>query len=313
MQSMELRKLGPTGLQVSLVGLGCNNFGRRCDADATRAVVERALDVGINFFDTADIYGRGQSEEFLGKALGSRRQTVVVATKFGGAMGPDPGSGGASRRHVMRAVEASLTRLGSDYIDLYQIHFPDANTPAQETLRALDDCVRQGKVRYIGCSNYSAWRLVEALWISRSLNLESFVSAQNEYSLLDRRIERDLLEPARSYGIGVLPFFPLASGLLTGKYRRGSEPPAGSRLAATSALADRLLTERNFEKVERLERFAEERGHTLLELAFGWLAAQPLVPSIIAGATSPAQIDANARATVWQLTPDELAAVDEIA
>jgi len=309
---MELRKLGPTGLQVSLVGLGCNNFGRRCDAETTRAVVDRALEVGINFFDTADIYGRGQSEEFLGKALGVRRQTAIVATKFGGAMGADPGSGGASRRHVMRAIEASLTRLGTDYIDLYQIHFPDTNTPVQETLRALDDCVRQGKVRYIGCSNYSGWRLVEALWVSRSQGLESFVTAQNEYSLLDRRIERDLLEPARSYGIGILPFFPLASGLLTGKYRRGAEPPSGSRLAATTALAERLLTERNFEKVEKLEHFAEARGHSLLELAFGWLAAQPCVPSIIAGATSAAQVEANARATVWQLTPDELSAIDEL-
>ena len=232
---MEFRSLGSSGLQVSLVGLGCNNFGRRCDAEQTRAVVHRALDEGVNFFDTADMYGeRGGSEELLGKALGSRRDDIVLATKFGAPMGDAPDQRGASRRWIQRALEASLRRLGTDYIDLYQLHFPDASTPQEETLRALDDLVRAGKVRYLGCSNFASWQLVDALWISRDSGLSSYVSAQNLYNLLDRRIERELVPACREFGVGVLPYFPLASGFLTGKYRRGRPAPRGTRMDSTN-------------------------------------------------------------------------------
>jgi aryl-alcohol dehydrogenase-like predicted oxidoreductase len=310
---MQERNLGSSGLRVSLVGLGCNNFGGRIDLEATRKVVHKALDLGITLFDTADVYGeRGGSERFLGEVLGERRKDIVLATKFGMDMDDAGRMKGGSRAYVMKAVEDSLRRLRTDWIDLYQLHRADPLTPIEETLRALDDLIRQGKVRYIGCSNLAAWQVVEAQWTAEARNLNAFASCQDEYSLVVRDIERELVPAIEAYRMGLLPFFPLASGLLTGKYQRGSEPPVGSRLAATSALAERLLTERNFEKVEKLERFAEEHGHTLLELAMSWLAAQPCVPTIIAGATSPGQVEANARATVWQLTPDELLAIDEL-
>ena len=310
---MEFRPLGKSGLQVSLAGLGCNGFGRRCDAEQTRAVVHRALDEGINFFDTADMYGGGASEELLGKALGSRRDEVVVATKFGAPMGEAPDQRGGSRRWIQRAVEASLRRLGTDYIDLYQLHFPDANTPQEETLRALDDLVHAGKVRYLGCSNLAGWQLVDALWISRAGGLSSYVSAQNLYNLLDRRIERELVPACREFGVGVLPYFPLASGFLTGKYQPGQEPPEGTRLAGMGARADSILTEDNFERLGALEGFARECGHGLLELAVGWLASQPVVSSVISGATRPDQVTANAAATVWRLSPAELVQVDKLS
>jgi aryl-alcohol dehydrogenase-like predicted oxidoreductase len=311
---MECARLGRSGLQVSVVGLGCNNFGWRCDAEQTRAVVERALEEGVTLFDTADMYGnRGGSEELLGKALGSRRHQVVVATKFGAPMGDGPYEHGASRRYIHRAVEASLRRLGTDYIDLYQIHFPDSSTPQEETLGALDDLVRTGKVRYIGCSNFAGWQLADAQWISRAGGLASYVSAQNLYNLLDRRIERELVPACRHFEVSVLPYFPLASGLLTGKYRRGAEPPEGSRLATVGRMAEQALTDANFDRVEALERYARERGRGLLDLAMGWLAAQPHVASVISGATRPDQVTANVRASEWKLGADELAEVDALA
>ncbi len=309
---MEYEPLGKSGLRVSVVGLGCNNFGRRCDAAETRAIVAKALDSGITLFDTADVYGpAGLSEEYLGKALEGRRADVVLATKFAMPMGEGPLQRGGSRRWVMQAAEASLRRLGTDWIDLYQMHVPDAGTPIDETLRALDDLVRQGKVRYVGCSNFAGWQVVEAAWTARAGGLASFVSAQNQYSLLERAIESELVPACNAYGLGVLPYFPLASGLLTGKYRRGEKPPEGTRLAAARFAG--LLSERNFERVEKLESFARDAGRSLLELAFSWLAGQPHVASVIAGATRPEQIEQNVHAAGWKLSAEELARVNELS
>ena len=309
---MEYRSLGRSGLQVSAVGLGCNNFGRRCDQEQTTAVVQKALELGITFFDTADIYGpRGLSEEFLGKALQGHRREALIATKFVGPMGEGPLWGGASRRYIIEAAEASLERLGTDHIDLYQVHFPDARTPSEETLRALDDLVRQGKVRYIGCSNYAGWQVVEAQWITRTEHLSPLISAQNQYNLLDRRIERELVPASKAYGLGILPYFPLASGFLTGKYRSGESPPEGTRLAA-GPMGARILTDENFETLSKLEGFAEAAGHSMLELAIGWLASQPHVASVMAGATKPEQVEQNVKAAEWRLTTEELAEVDTI-
>jgi aryl-alcohol dehydrogenase-like predicted oxidoreductase len=309
---MEYKSLGKSGLQVSAVGLGCNNFGMRIDKEQTAAVVNRALEVGINFFDTADIYGGTQSEVFLGEALGDRRNHVVVATKFSGPTGEGPGNKGGSRRYVMHAVENSLRRLGTDYIDLYQYHFPDPKTPIDETLRALDDLVTSGKVRYVGSSNMTGWQVVEADWVAREAHLNPFVTAQNEYSLIDRRAERELVPACRKYGIGILPYFPLASGMLTGKYRRGEAPPEGSRIAAWGSRGERLLSDRNFDIAEGLERFASERGKTLLDVAIGWLATQDAVSSVISGATKPEQVEANAAAAEYRLSPDEMEEIDRI-
>ena len=307
---MEYKNLGRSGLQVSVVGLGCNNFGRRCDEKQTASVVHKALELGITFFDTADIYGpRGLSEEYLGKALHDHRREAIIATKFVGPMGEGSLWGGASRRYIFEAVEASLRRLDTDHIDLYQIHFPDGRTPIEETLRALDDLVRQGKVRYVGCSNFAAWQVAEAQWTARTEHLAPLASAQNQYSLLDRRIERELVPACNAYGLGVLPYFPLASGFLTGKYRPGQPPPEGSRLAGAAPGAERILTERNFETLAKLEPFAESRGHSMVELAIGWLASQPHVASVIAGATKPEQVEQNVRAAEWRLTADELTEV----
>jgi aryl-alcohol dehydrogenase-like predicted oxidoreductase len=285
----------------------------RCDAEVTRAVVQRALDEGVTLFDTADIYGnRGGSEELLGKALGDRRREIVLATKFGMAMGEGPYMRGASYRYVIAAAEASLKRLGTDYIDLYQIHMPDPETPQHETLEALNDLVRSGKVRYIGNSNFSAWQTVDAHWISRSRGLASYVSAQNQYNLLDRRIERELVPACREFGVGILPYFPLASGFLTGKYRRGAELPKGARLSLVQRMAQQTLTDENFATLERLEKFASSHEHTMLELAVGWLASQPQVSSVISGATSPDQVTQNVKAGNWKLSADELAEVDKL-
>jgi len=306
---MEFRRLGGSGLQVSVAGLGCNNFGRRCDPAATASVVHKALDLGVNFFDTADVYGGGLSEEYLGKALGTRRKDVVIATKFGMPMQGVAHPGG-SRRYIFRAVEDSLARLGSDYIDLYQIHRPDAETPIDETLHALDDLVRQGKVRYLGSSNFSGWQVADAEWTARAAGLNRFLSAQNLYNLLDRRIERELVPACARFGISILPFFPLASGFLTGKYRRGEAPAEGTRLAAAGPMAERALTDRNFDTLERLEDFAAKRDRNVLELAMGWLASQPTIPSVIAGATRPDQVELNVRAVEWHLSPEELLELD---
>ena len=310
---MEYRPLGRSGLHVSVIGLGCNNFGRRCDAEQTARVVQKALDLGITFFDTADVYGQqGLSEEYLGRALQGHRRDVIIATKFASPMGEGPLWRGASRRYIFEAVHDSLRRLGTDYIDLYQVHFPDAVTPIEETMRALDDLVRQGLVRYIGCSNFTAWQVVEAQWVARTEHLTPFISAQNQYNLLERRIEAELVPACRKYGLGILPYFPLASGFLTGKYRRGEPAPEGTRLAQAGPMASRVLTDRNFDILEGLEAFAAERGHTVAELALAWLAAQPAVGSVIAGATSPEQVEANVKAAEWTLTQEDLAEVDRI-
>jgi len=311
---VEYRNLGESGLKISLAGLGCNNFGMRCDAEQTRAVVHRALDEGVTFFDTADIYGnRGGSEEMLGKALGPRRAEVIVASKFGMPMGDGPYKRGASRRYVMAAAEASLKRLGTDYIDVYQLHQPDPETPQDETLTALDDLVRAGKVRYLGNSNFTGWQIADADWISRTRAIARYVSAQNQYNLLDRRIERDLLPACKKFGLGMLPYFPLASGFLTGKYRRGSDLPPGTRLALMQPMAKQVMTEQNFATLEKLEEFARGRGHTIVELATSWLACQPVVSSVISGATRPDQVTENVKACGWKLSADELKEVDTIS
>lgn len=308
---MTYRQLGDSGLTVSTVGLGCNNFGRRIGEEETAAVVRAALDAGITLFDTADIYGPGASEELLGRALGSERENVVVATKFGmdmqGANGPDWGVRG-SRRYVRRAVEASLRRLGTDWIDLYQLHRPDGVTPIGETLAALTELVQEGKVRYIGSSNLTGWQVVDADWVARSEGFERFVSAQNEYSLLERSVEDELVPACEHVGVGLLPYFPLASGLLTGKYRRGEAAPPGTRLADRS---DRLAGA-DWETIEALESFATGRGLGLLDVAIGGLAAQPAVASVIAGATSPDQVRDNVRAGSWQPSGADLDELDRL-
>jgi aryl-alcohol dehydrogenase-like predicted oxidoreductase len=310
---MKVRKLGNSALTVSVVGLGCNNFVLRTDLEGSRAVIDRAIDLGITFFDTADVYGnRGGSESLIGEILGERRKNILLATKFGMPMDDAGTMKGASRRYIMTAVEASLRRLRTEWIDLYQIHTPDPLTPIEETLRALDDLIRQGKVRYIGCSNFPAWKVVEALWTSRELRINSFISCQDEYSLVVRDIESDRIPVMQSYGLGLLPYFPLASGLLTGKYRRNQTPPQGTRLAAWKSMATRYSTEKNWEIIEALEKFCAERNRTLLELAFGWLLSKPVVSSVIAGATKPGQLDLNVAAADWVLSPEELAEVDKI-
>src|SRR6202166_4521971 len=255
--------MGKSGLKVAAVGLGCNNFAIKCNAEQTKAIVNRALDEGVTLFDTADIYGnRGGSEELLGKALGERRHDVIVATKFGMSMGDGPYLRGGSRRYIAAAAEASLKRLGTDYIDLYQIHQPDPETPQQETLEAMSDLVRSGKVRYIGSSNFAAWQAVDAHWISRANNLAPYISAQNQYNLLDRRIERELVPACRQFGVGILPYFPLASGFLTGKYRRGAEPPTGTRFSLFKRMADHTLTDENLATLEALGKFACDHNHS---------------------------------------------------
>jgi aryl-alcohol dehydrogenase-like predicted oxidoreductase len=310
---MKQRPLGASGLQVSLVGLGCNNFGGRIDLEASRKVVHKALDLGITLFDTADIYGeRGGSETILSQVLGDRRGDIVLATKFGMPMDEAGVVKSASRRYILSAVEASLRRLKTDWIDLYQLHTPDPLTSIEETLRTLEDLVRHGKVRYIGCSNLPAWQVVEALWTSRHLGFNAFVTCQDEYSLLVRDPERELLPAMQAHGLGLLPYFPLACGLLSGKYKRNTPLPEGARLTNTQRLADRYLTEAHWQIVERLEDFCATRGRSLLELAFGWLAARPTVCSVIAGATRPEQVEQNVRAMDWALTPEEMAEVDRL-
>jgi aryl-alcohol dehydrogenase-like predicted oxidoreductase len=311
---MRYRQLGNSGLTVSVVGLGCNNFGRRVDLAGTRAVVDAALDAGVTLFDTADIYGidrDGGSERLLGEVLAGRREDVVIATKFGsdmaGSNGADWGVRG-SRRYIRRAAEASLRRLQTDYIDLYQMHEPDPATPVAETLAALAELVAEGKVRYLGSSNFAGWQVAEAEWTARTAGTERFISAQNNYNLLEREAEAELVPACERYGIGVLPFFPLGNGLLTGKYRRGEPAPAGTRLTGKPE----LLAERNFDRVEALEKYAAERGVSLLDVAIGGLAAQPAVASVIAGATRPEQVRANAAAGSWAPDASDLAALDDV-
>ena len=310
---MEIRNLGSSGLRVSAVGLGCNNFGQRTDLEASRKVIHKAIDLGITLFDTADIYaGQGGSETVLGTVLGDRRKDIVLATKYSKPMAADGTKQGASRRYIMAAVEASLTRLKTDYIDLYQQHDYDPLTPLEETLRALDDLVRQGKVRYIGNSNFPAWRIAEAEFTARAMNVPRFVSCQDEYSLVVRGIEKDLLPAAQQYGLGLLPFFPLASGLLTGKYKRGEAAPDDTRFGKVARLRDQYVTPRNEEIVAKLMAFAQARGHTMLELAFSWLAARPQVSSVIAGATRVEQVEQNVKAIAWKLSAEDMAEIDQI-
>jgi aryl-alcohol dehydrogenase-like predicted oxidoreductase len=310
---METRNLGGSGLRVSAVGLGCNNFGQRSDLETSRKIIHKAIDLGITLFDTADIYaGRGGSENVLGQVLGDRRKDIVLATKYAKPMADDGTKQGASRRYIMQAVENSLRRLKTDYIDLYQQHDYDDLTPIDETLRALDDLIRQGKVRYIGCSNFPAWRIAEAQFTARGINTHAFVSCQDEYSLIVRDNEKDLIPAAKAYNLGVLPFFPLASGLLTGKYKRGEAAPADTRFAKAPALLNRYMSEKNLDIVQKLEDFASAHGRTMLELALSWLAARPQVSSVIAGATRVEQIEQNVKAIDWKLTAEEMAEIDVI-
>jgi aryl-alcohol dehydrogenase-like predicted oxidoreductase len=310
---MQKRQLGRSGPAVSLVGLGGNNFGGRTDLQASTRVVDAALDLGVTLIDTADAYGnKGGSEEVLGKILGARRKDIVLATKFGLPMDDRGKLAGASRRYIVQAVEASLRRLNTDWIDLYQLHRPDPKTPIEETLRALDDLVKAGKVRFIGCSNLAAAQIEDAQAVASRLGLASFVSCQDEYNLLDRGLEQDRVAVIRKHGLGLLPYFPLASGLLTGKYQSGAPMPAGSRLAYSARHADGLLNARNWRMVEELRAFAAKSGHTLLELAMSWLASRPFIASIIAGATRPEQIAANVAAVGWDLSPADLAEIDRI-
>ncbi len=307
---MEMRKVG--NLEVSVAGLGCNNFGMRIDEDASKQVVDAALDVGINHFDTADIYGKGRSEEFLGRALGRRRDQAVITTKVG--MQVPEGEQGGSEPYVTRRCEESLTRLGTDHIDLYLLHTPDPHTPIGETLSAFAKLVAAGKVLEVGCSNFTGAQLEEAEVVAKELGVPRFVNAQNDFSLLNRSVEDDVLPVCRRLDVVLMPYFPLASGMLTGKYKRGEDHPEGSRLAAWGPMAAEFANEEKFEVVERLSDYAESHGHTLVELALSWLAGTPAVGSVIAGATSPEQVRANAAATTaWSLSDAERAEVDALA
>lgn len=312
---MSYRRLGESGLVVSVVGIGCNNFGRKLDLDGTRAVVDAAFDAGITLFDTADIYGtpHGSSEECLGAALKGRRDEIVLASKFGmdmeGVNGNDFGARG-SRRYIVRAVEASLRRLGTDHIDLYQMHQPDEATPMEETLAALDDLVRGGKVRYLGNSNFAGWQIADADWTARAAGQSPFISAQNQYSLLHREVEAEVVPACERFGLGLLPFFPLDSGLLSGKYQRGEQPAEGTRLSLERYR--RWLDGADWDTIEALTAYGKERGHSLLDVAIAGLAARPAVTSVIAGATTPEQVRANAAAGAWELSAEDVAALDEV-
>lgn len=310
---MQLRALGHSGLQVSAVGLGCNNFGGRLDQEATSRVVRRALDRGITFFDTADVYGnRGGSEIMLGRALGEERRRVVLASKFGLPMDDSGERQGAKPAYVRQALEASLKRLGTDYLDLYQLHRPDPHTPIEDTLGALDELVQAGLVRFVGVSNLDASGVRAADEAARHRQSARFTSCQDEYSLLVRGIEADLIPTMRALGLGLLPYFPLASGLLSGKYHADQPLPEGARITGSEGAQNRYLNERNWRLVEDLRRFAEARGHTLLELAFGWLLSNDVTSSVIAGATRPEQVDQNVAAIRWTLTREDVEEVNRL-
>jgi aryl-alcohol dehydrogenase-like predicted oxidoreductase len=309
---MEYRRLGNSGLRVSEIGLGGNNFGARIEQEACTNIVNQALEMGINFFDTAELYAQGRSEELVGQALKGKRSRVIIATKFGHPGTVRPDQQGGSRSYIMKAVDSSLKRLGTDYIDLYYLHFPDPETPIQETLHALDDLVRTGKVRYIGCSNFAAWQLGEALWTSRLNQLEAFIAVQSRYNLLDRSIEEELVPCSQTHGVGIIPWGPLAGGFLTGKYRRGEKVPAGVRLAKPPPIYTDVLSDANFDRIEKLEALARERGHGVLDLAIAWLLSHPWLGSIIAGVMNVEQLSANVAAAGWRLTPEDAAQVDKI-
>ncbi len=310
---MRYKRLGGSGLKVSVIGLGGNTFGRYVDEAGTARIVHHALDRGVNFFDTADVYSNGVSEQFVGKALRDRRDRGLIATKVAMKMGEGPNDQGLSRGHVLAGVDASLARFGTDYIDLLQVHRWDPETPIEETMRALDDVVRAGKVRYLGCSNFAAWQLTQALWVSDRRGYAPFVSVQPRYNLLDRAIERELLPACRAFGVGIIPYSPLAGGILTGKYRGGARP-AGTRGADQEGAGffERQLAGQDEAAVERLAAWAEARDHTLGDLAIAWLASRPEVASVIAGVTSPEQVETNARGADWLLTPEEIEEVGAI-
>jgi aryl-alcohol dehydrogenase-like predicted oxidoreductase len=309
---MEYRNLGKAGVKVSVIGIGCNQFGGKVDQEGTKAIVNRALDEGINFFDTANVYGnRGGSEEYLGAALEGQRERVVIATKGRYKMGDGPNDQGASRYHILNAVEASLRRLRTDHIDLYQIHEWDEAVRVEEMLRALDDLVRSGKVRYIGASNFDAWQLCRSNDVAEMRGWEQFVTIQPEYHMLEREIERELVPYCAWANIGILPYFPLAGGFLTGKYKRGAPAPAGSR-GEKSPYVQKYLTDANFDKLDKLQAFADSRGHTLHDLAFAWLLSNKQVASVIAGATSPEQVTAHVDAVGWKLSTEELTELQQL-
>lgn len=315
---MEFRRLGKSGLKVSEVGLGGANFGGIINEKDSIAVIHRALDLGVNLIDGADVYGIfggevGSSEICIGRALKGHRSEVILSTKFGAPMGKGPNDRGGSRYHILKAVEASLKRLETDYIDIYYIHHQDPSTPIEETLRAMDSLVRSGKVRYIGCCNFTAWQICEALWTSRLYNLEQFIVAQSPYNPLDRRIEAEVLPCCQAYGLGLITYWPLAEGFLTGKYQRG-KPASGGRLADPrfKRMADGVLREKNFDILEKLQAFAKDHGHTVVDLAIAWLLAHPYISSFAAAATKPEQVSANVAAAGWKLTPQELAEVDKL-
>ena len=310
---MEYRKLGSTGLKISAIGLGGNNFGWWADEQTSITVIKHALEEGINFIDTADTYDRGNSESFIGKAVKGNRQDVIIATKFARIIGDGPNEQGGSRYHIMQAVDASLKRLQTDYIDLYQMHVPDEDTPIEETLRTLDDLAKAGKVRYIGCSTFTPWQICEALWTSRLHNLHSFVTEQPQYNLLNRQIEQELVPFCLKYGIGIIPFSPLASGFLTGKYHKGEEQKVDGRLSRPGPNSARMFTDANWEKLAKLETFATERGHTMGELAIAWLLSKPFISTIIAGARKKEQVTANVAAADWKLTAEEVTEVEALA
>jgi aryl-alcohol dehydrogenase-like predicted oxidoreductase len=307
---MEFRRVGESGLEVSVVGVGCNQFGRRVDAAGVARIVHAALDSGVSLFDTADVYAQGESERLLGAALRGRRDQAIVATKVGNQTGDGPYTSGASRRYIRVAVEASLRRLGTDWIDLYQIHSPDVDTPIEETLSVLDDLVREGKVRYIGCSNFSGWQIADADWTSYIHHLSRFVSAQNEYSLLSRGAEAEVAPACEHFGLGLIPYLPLMRGLLTGRYRRGETPPEGGRLSGSAG--EEVLIDANFDIVEGLSAYARHKGTDLLGVAIGGLLAQAAVVSVIAGASQPEQVLANVAAAEWEPSPEDLAELDAI-
>lgn len=320
---MEYRNLGKSGVKVSLMGLGCLPFGTWIDETMVQKVVDRALENGINFFDTADVYSQGISESMLGKAIKGKRNEVVIATKFGLRVSKDasaqsnPNNKGASRYYIMQAIDASLKRLQTDYIDLYQVHYPDPTVPIEETMSALNDLVHMGKVRYIGCSNFSAYQLSQAVETANRLNMESFVTAQDRYNLLTRRIESELVPCYKKYNLGLIPFSPLHGGFLTGIFQRSKGIPEGSRFAVkpdqiTAEQKDNLLSERNFDLLEKLTDYARQCGHSILELAIAWLAANKLVCSIIAGIDTPEQIDVNLKGIEWKLGDEDLVIINRL-
>ena len=312
---MRYRNLGDSGLEVSVIGLATNNFGSRPTfpfhkgQDTATTVIHKALDQGINLIDTANSYGNGMSEQYIGNALKNKRHQAILATKVHTRMADGPNRSGSSRMHIMEEIEGSLKRLGTDYVDLYQLHGWDPITPTDETVRALDDLVSQGKIRYIGCSNFSGWQTGELIWVAKELGRTKLISVQPPYSMLERDIETELMPFCERYRIGILPYYPLAQGFLTGKYRRGEELPKGSRLSMT----DRgVFTDKNFNILDEIVKFSEDRGHTVLELAFAWLLAKPAVSSVIAGATSPEQVESNALSGDWELTEDEMVQLEHI-